>query len=100
MAVLEEITASTWDERLSDQRLEIRERTVTRAVRRDNGRINITVTQKEDQTFFLGLNFDLLSDDVQQLLAWITIPEADLRREVERIIHNTLGVRREEVIHV
>ena len=99
VAVLEEITASTWDERLSDQRLEIRERTVTRAVRRDNGRINITVTQKEDQTFFLGLNFDLQSDDVQQLLAWITIPEADLRREVERIIHNTLGVRREEVIH-
>jgi hypothetical protein len=97
--VLEEIIASAWDERLSDQRLEIRERTVTRAVRRDNGRINVTVTQKEDRTFFLGLNFDLQSDDVQQLLAWITIPEADLRREVERILYKTLGVRDEEVIY-
>jgi hypothetical protein len=69
MAVLEEITASAWDERLSDQRLEIRERTVTRAVQRDHGRINVTVTQREDQTFFLSLNFDLQSDDVQRLLA-------------------------------
>jgi len=99
VAVLEEMTASAWDERLSDQRLEIRERTVMRAVRWDNGRINVTVSQKEDQTFFVSLNFDLQSDDVQQLLAWITIPEADLRREVERILYNTLGVRREEVIY-
>jgi hypothetical protein len=99
VAVLEDVTASAWDERLSDQRLEIRERTVTRAVRHGNGRINVTVTQKEDLTFFLELNFDLQSDEVQQLLAWITIPEADLRREVERILYYSLGVQREEVTH-
>ena len=99
VAVLEEITTSAWDENLSDQRLEIRERTIARAVQRGHGRINIAVTQKEDRTFMLALNFDLQSDDVQRLRDWITISEADLRCEVERIVYETLRVRREEVAH-
>jgi hypothetical protein len=94
---MEEITANAWDERLSDQGLEICERTVTRAIQRGNGRVNVTVNQKEDRSFLLGLNFDLQSDDVQQLQNWLTLTEADLGREVESIICNTLRIPREEV---
>jgi hypothetical protein len=99
VAALEEILANPWEERLSDLRLEIQERTVARAVRRSNGRINVTVTQKEDQTFFLGLNFHLQSDDVAQLRAWIDVSADEMRREVERILYNSIGVPREEVTH-
>jgi hypothetical protein len=99
VAALEDIVANPWDERLSDLRLEIRERTVARAIRWGDGRVNVTVTQKEDQTFTLELNFDLQSDEVRRLLAWITITEADLRQQVERLLYNSLGLRREEVNH-
>jgi len=97
VACLEEVTANAWDERLSDQNLEIRERTVTRAIRRNNGRINVSVSQKENRTFIVGLNFDLQSDDVQQLQTWLSISEVDLRREVDSIICNTLRMPLEEV---
>jgi len=96
---LEEIMANSWDERLSDSRIEIRERTVARAVRRGNGSINVTITQKEDQTFLLGLNFDLQSDDVAQLRAWIDLSADEVQRETERILFESLGIRREEVTH-
>ena len=52
----DEITANVWDNRLSDEGLIIRERTVTRSIRRENGQVNVTVTQKEDSTFSLLLN--------------------------------------------
>jgi hypothetical protein len=96
---LEEVAVNAWDERLSDLRLEIQERTITRAVRRDKGRINLTVTRKDDQTFLLALNFHLESDDVAQIRAWIDVTAIDLQHEVERVLYNSLGVRQEEVTH-
>lgn len=89
---LDEIVGNAWDNHLSDEGLAILERTVTRAVRRQNGRVNVTLTQKEDLTFSLLLNFDLQTDDVAQLRAWIDGDAANIRHEVERILYNTFGV--------
>jgi hypothetical protein len=99
VGVLEEITANAWENRLSDEGFVIQERTVTRSVRRQNGRINVTVTQKGDLTFSLLLNFDLQSDNVGQLRAWIDVPAADIQHEVERVLYNSMGLRAEEVTH-
>jgi hypothetical protein len=99
VAALEEIAANAWDERLSDEGLEIRERTITRGLHRGSGRINVTITQKDDRTFFIGLNFDLQSDDVAQLRTWMNSSADDLKRDAERILYNTIGVRPDEVIH-
>ena len=96
---LDEIVCNAWDNRLSDEGLAILERTVTRSVRRQNGRVNVTLTQKEDLTFSLQLNFDLQSDDVAQLRAWIDGDAAIIRHEVERILYNTLGFQAAEVIY-
>lgn len=94
---LEAIVASAWDERLSDKGLEIMERSITRSVRRRGGKLNVTVTLKEDQTVALALNLDLQSDDVERLRAWIDVSADDMRHEIGRILYDTLGVRREEV---
>jgi hypothetical protein len=94
---LVEITAHDWDNKLSDEGFTIQERSVIRSVRRENGRINVTVTQKEDLTFTVVLNFDLQSGDVKQLRAWIEVAAANIQREAERVLHNSMGVRKEEV---
>jgi hypothetical protein len=96
---LEEITASAWDNRLSDERLTIQERTVVRTVRGEAGRINVTVTQKEDLEFTLLLNFDLQSDSADQLKAWVAVSAEELQREAERIVYNNMGLQRDEVIY-
>jgi hypothetical protein len=99
VAVLEEITANAWDNRLSDEQFEIQERTVSRMIRRANGRINVTITQRANQTFSLGLNFDLQSDDVQQLHDWLNISRQEIQQTSERILYNSIGVQREELTH-
>jgi hypothetical protein len=72
---------------------------VERTVRREEGRINLKLTQKEDLTFALLLNFDRQSDNVDQLRSWLTVAEAELRREAERILYNTMGLQGDEVIY-
>jgi hypothetical protein len=99
VGALGEITANDWDKRLSDEGFVIQEWTVTRSVRRQNGRINVTVTQKEDLTFSMLLNFHLQSDDVSRLRAWIDIPAADIQREVEHILQKGMGLQADEVTY-
>jgi hypothetical protein len=99
VAVLEGIVTNVWDNRLSDEGMVIQERTVTRSVGRQNGRVNVTIAQKQDLTFTLQLNFDLQSDDVAQLRDWINVTAANLQHEVARILHNSIGLQATEVIH-
>ena len=99
VAALDEITASAWDNRLSDAQLIIQERAMSRTIRRDGGRINVNVTQKEDLRSTLVLNFDLQSDDAEKLKAWLAISADELQREAERILYNTMGVERNKVIY-
>lgn len=99
MPALEEITAHAWDNRLSDEGFTIQERSVTRSLRRENGRINVTVTQKENLTFTVELNFDLQSGEVKQLRTWVEEPAAKIQQEAERILYNTIGVKKDEVTY-
>ncbi len=72
---------------------------MSRTIRRDGGRINVNVTQKEDLRSTLVLNFDLQSDDAEKLKAWLAISADELQREAERILYNTMGVERNKVIY-
>ena len=83
--MLGEIVANALDNRLSDEGMVIQERTVTRSVGRQNGRINVTITQKQDLTF-IQADFDLQFNDVAHLHAWINVTAANLQQELARIL--------------
>jgi hypothetical protein len=59
----------------------------------------VTVTQKEDLTFAVVLNFDLQSGDVKQLRAWVEVAAEKIREETERVLYNSIGLRKEEVAY-
>jgi hypothetical protein len=95
-----QLTAHAADDRLSDEGMEIQERAIVRSVGWKNGKLRISVAQQQDQSFQVLLNFDLQSDDVKKIRAWIEVTPEVVKREAEKILHNYFGLRKEELAHV
>jgi hypothetical protein len=95
---LQRLADHPWDDELSDEHYEIVERVTTRAVRWKNGTIRASVTQAEDLSSTVLLNFELRSEDVAALQGWIDVSAEDVRRETERILFNCMRITREEIV--
>lgn len=94
-----QLTAHAADDRLSDEGFEIQERAIVRSVGWRCGRIRISVAQQQDQSFQVLLNFELQSDDVQKIRAWIDVNPETIKHEVEKILYNYFGLKMEELAH-
>ena len=92
----EEITQSSIDTQISDAGYEIVSRGVTRKIRRQGGILNLRVRKDEKDEIITELNFHRDSNNITDLINWLSISEIDLRIEVTQIL-GTVSLRFEEI---
>jgi len=86
----------TWDNRISDEDLSIDERSVTRALKWEDGKIKVTITQQEDPAHSMLLNFDLQSDNVDLLKKWMSAEPGQIETQAKKVF-KTIGLTSEEI---
>jgi hypothetical protein len=89
---LVEIIGHTWDNRFSDEGIEIEKRAIARTVPWRGGKINISVSQEPDLSSTVLLNYDLKSSETNELQRWLKTTISDVREETERILFRCLGL--------
>ncbi len=92
----EEITQSSIDTQISDAGYEIVSRGLTRKIRRQGGILNLRVRKDEKDEIITELNFHRDSNNITDLINWLSISEIELRNEVTQIL-GTVSLRFEEI---
>lgn len=95
---LKELAKHDWDEQLSDKGgYEIVGRQLGRSLARQGGTINASVTQEQDLSFKVNLNFDRKSQKVDELTAWLDVSPEGLKAEVHKLLIDCIGISEEDV---
>jgi hypothetical protein len=94
--VLTRLLTHSCDDEFSDAQYFIQERELGRTLRHGNGRIKVSVTQEEDLSFSLLLNFDMQTSDVAHIRQWVNEHPDTIRQHTERILFQCLGLNRED----
>jgi len=89
----DEITQSSLDDQLSDGGYEIVSRSFSRRIKINNdifkkGHLNIIIRKNENSLMKIELNFHRDSNNINDLLEWLNIPEESLVKEVKQILNN------------
>lgn len=97
---LVEIIGHTWDNRFSDEGIEIENRAIARTVAWNGGKINISVSQEPNLSSTVLLNYDLKSSETGELQRWLGRTIDEVRGETERILFRCLDLRPEDFCDV
>lgn len=92
IAEVDEVINATIDQHASDAKYTILERNLSRSMKRQYGKLNITATISEDQSRNIALNFETQSNDPEALKHWLAIETNDLAAEVRTVIETILHI--------
>jgi hypothetical protein len=64
-----------------------------------DGQINFSVTEEPDSTFQVQFNFHRSSANIDELVGWLSVPVADLKGEVKRVLLNCMQIKMEDTVY-
>jgi hypothetical protein len=94
--VLQDLTASPWDDRIDAKGQVIHSRSIIRAIDWRDGKITTSVTQENSGACSVLLNFDFRSAESEKLVEWLNVSDADLEAQARLILHDTIGLSPED----
>ena len=97
---LDDLTASTWDERLADAAFQIDTRSINRVLLWKTGKIQVFVTQEPEGKYELLLNFEANSNESEKLQEWLSVSANEIDVQAQKIFRDTIGLTNEEITHV
>lgn len=97
---LQQATANPWDDRLSDKNFVIASRSIARSLKWREGTINVTVTEAPGAASEVTFNFDYKSQSPETMRTWLDLKAEDVKSQVERILHDTIGLSPEDIGNV
>jgi hypothetical protein len=98
--VLQQVTASSWDDRLSDKGFEIASRSILRSVKWRGGTINVTIRQEPDEESAVLFNFDFKSQSAEAIQNWLDLKPKDIETQVHMLLYDTIGLSPEDIGNV
>jgi hypothetical protein len=93
---LTEVTTHRADNALADADFRISSRGIRRTLKWNEGAINLTVDDDEDEGWSIQFNFHLADKGEKRLSDWLKTPAADLEKAVSTILKKYLDVNIEE----
>jgi len=100
VVALRQVTASQWDDRLSDKNFVIASRSVVRSVKWRDATINVAITAELTGASSVTFNFDYKSQSSDAIRKWLDLKANEIEEQVDAILFETLGLSREEIGHV
>jgi hypothetical protein len=94
--VLQDITVSSWDDRIDSKGLVIDLRSITRAIDWREGKITTTVTQEKSGACSVLLNFDYRSQESERLNDWLGISGDEIETQARLILCDAIGLSQED----
>lgn len=100
VVVLRQVTASQWDDRLSDKNFVIASRSVVRSVKWRDATINVTVTVEPTGASSVTFNFDYKSLSSEAIRKWLDLKSDEIKEQVDLILFETLTLSPEDIGNV
>jgi hypothetical protein len=89
-------TQHDWDGRLADARYPLCERSISRAVHWEGGKILMSLAQNEEAMITLALNFERRGSR-DQMMTWLAVDPQTVRAQVETIVSRVLQLTPESL---
>jgi hypothetical protein len=87
------------DQTFSDSDYTVLTRAISRSLKWKNGEIRVIVSQEEDNAYSVLMNFHMGSDSTDTLKEWLSVPIADARKHIEKILFQCLGISEGMINH-
>src|SRR5262249_4627697 len=92
IVALRHVTASQWDDHLSDKSFVITSRSIVRSVEWRDAMINVTITLEPTGASSVTFNFDYKSQSSEALKKWLDLEASEIKKQVHLILFETLDL--------